>query len=198
MKKVIIFVLVLTSLFSCNEKTLKPKISKELIDLICEENIKQKKVSDSNSKKLIYRKYNSVYVYAKLNNRKFVETDFYELLKIYEKEFTSKFDSYNEFMFKVINEDFVLNEDDFIETATFQLDKGLKKEFESLSFEVFLKKYSLRKKDDKKLYLKDRFFSGNRYLTVSCLLYTKGYYLGGGCLGDGAKIYKFEDILLIK
>lgn len=197
MKKVIIFILVLTSLFSCNEKTSKPKISKELIDLICEVNIMQKKVSDSNSKKLIYRKYNSVYVFAKLNNDKFVETDFFDLLIIYEKEFSSKFDSYNEFMYEVINEDLVLNEDDF-EEKSFYLDKYLKKEFESLPFEDFLKKYSLRKKDDKKLYFKDENFSSNRYLTISYILYTKGYYLDGGCLGDGTKIYKFEDLLLIK
>ncbi len=64
-----------------------------------------------------------------------------------------------------------------------------------MSFEDFLKKYSLRKKDDKKLYLKDEFFSGNKYLTISYLLYTKGYYLGGGCLGEGTKIYKFERLL---
>ena len=80
-------------------------------------------------------------------------------------------------MYEVINEDLVLNEDDFKEKS-FYLDKYLKKEFESLSFENFLKKYSLRKKDDKKLYLKDELFSGNRYLTMSYLLYTKGYYLG--------------------
>jgi hypothetical protein len=197
MKKTVIYLLVLISLFSCNDKTSEPKISKELIDLICEENIKQKKVSDLNSKKLIYRKYHSVYVFAKLNNSKFVETDFYELLKIYEKEFTSKFDSYNEFMYEVINEDLVLNETDFGEKA-FHLDKDLNKKFKSLSFEDFLKKYSLRKKNDKKLYFKDKNFSSNRYLTIGYILYTKGYYLGGGCLGDGTKIYKFEDLLLIK
>jgi hypothetical protein len=197
MKKVIIFVLVLTSLFSCNEKTLKPKISKELIDLICEENIKHKKVLDSKSKIHIYRHFHSIYVFTKLTNGKLVETNFYELLKIYEKSFTSKFDSYNEFIFKVINEDFVLNEDGFYEKS-FYLDMDLNKEFKSLSFEDFLKKYSLRKKDDEKLYLKDELFSGNRYLTISYLLYTKGYYLGGGCLGEGTGIYKFEDLLFIK
>lgn len=98
-------------------------------------------------------------------------------------------------MNELINEDFVLNENDFIETATFQLDKDLNNEFKNLSFEDFLKKYSLSEKGDKRLYLKDEFFSGNRYLTVSYLLYTKGYYLGGGCLGDGTKIYKFETLL---
>lgn len=197
MKKVIILILVLTSLFSCNEKTLKPKISKELIDLICEEKIKQKKLSDSKSKLQIYKNFPNDDVFAKLNNNKFVETDFHELLKIYEKEFTSKFDSYNEFMYEVINEDLVLNETYFEEKA-FNLDEDLSKEFKSLSFENFLKKYSLRKKDDKKLYFKDENFSSNRYLTVSYLLYTKGCYLGGGCLGDGTKIYEFEDLLLIK
>ncbi len=193
MKKVIIFVLVLTSLFSCNEKTLKPKISKELIDLACLENIKQKEIFDYKRKTFIKHHY-SIDIFAKLTNGKLVETNFYELLKIYEKEFTSKFDSYNEFMYEVINQDLVLNETDFEEKA-FHLDKHLKKEFKSLSFDVFLKKYSLRKKDDKNLYLKDEFFSGNRYLTISYLLYTKGYYLGGGCLGDGTKIHKFERLL---
>lgn len=185
------------SLFSCNEKTSEPKISKELIDLICEENIKHKKVLDSKSKIYIYRNYSFIDVFAKLNNDKYVETNFYELLEIYEKRFKTKFDSYNEFMNEVINEDFVLNENGFYEKS-FYLDKDLNNEFKNLSFEDFLKKYSLRKKDDKKRYLKDRFFSGNRYLTVSYLLYTKGYYLGGGCLGDGTKIYKYEDLLLIK
>ena len=56
----------------------------------------------------------------------------------------------------------------------------------------------MRKNGDNKLYLKDNFFSGNRYLTVSYLFYTKGYYLSGGCLGEGTGIYKFEDLLLIK
>jgi hypothetical protein len=194
MKKIIIFIIVLTSLFSCNENTLKPKISKEIIDLICEEKIKQKELSDSKSKLQIYKKFPNDNIFAKLNNDKFVETDFYELLKIYEKEFTSKFNSYNEFMYEVINEDLVLNENSF-EEKSFYLDKYLKKEFESLFFEDFLKKYSLRKKDDEKLYLKDELFYGNRNLTISYLLYTKGYYPGGGCLGDGTKIYKFERLL---
>ena len=86
MKKIIIFIIVLTSLFSCNENTLKPKISKEIIDLICEEKIKQKELSDSKSKLQIYKKFPNDNIFAKLNNDKFVETDFYELLKIYEKE----------------------------------------------------------------------------------------------------------------
>lgn len=196
MRKLLIYIIVLTSLFSCNEKTSEPKISKELIDLACEENIKQKKIFDSKRKTFIKHHY-SIDIFAKLNNGKYIETNFYELLKIYEERFKAKFDNYNEFTFEVINKDFVLNENGFYEKS-FYLDKGLKKEFESLSFEDFLKKYSLRKKDDKKLYLKDKFFSGNRYLTVSYLLYTKGYYLGGGCLGEGTGIYKFEDLLLIK
>lgn len=196
MKKIVVYIIVLTSLFSCNEKTLESKISKELIDLACEENIKQKKIFDSKRKTFIKHQY-SIDIFAKLNNGKYVETNFYELLKIYEERFKTKFDSYNEFTFEVINKNFVLNENGFYEKS-FYLDKGLKKEFESLSFENFLKKYSLRKEDDKKLYLKDELFSGNRYLTISYLLYTKGYYLGGGCLGEGTGIYKFEDLLLIK
>jgi hypothetical protein len=194
MKKIVIYILIIIGLFSCNEITLDTKISKEIIDLICEEKIKQKKLSDSKSKLMIYKKFPNDDVFAKLNNDKFVETDFYELLRIYEKEFTSKFNSYNEFMYEVINKDLVLNEKGFYEKP-FYLDEDLNKEFKNLAFEDFLKKYSLRKKDDEKLYLKDELFSGNRYLTISYLLYTKGYYLGGGCLGDGTKIYKFERLL---
>lgn len=175
MRKVIICILVLVGLFSCSEKIEEPKISKELIDLACQENIKQKKIFDSKRKTFIKHHY-SIDIFAKLNNGKYVETNFYELLKIYEKSFTSKFDSYNEFMFEVINKDFLLNEDGFYEKS-FYLDMDLNKEFKSLSFEDFLKKYSLRKKDDKKLYFKDENFSSNRYLTVSYLLYTKGCYL---------------------
>lgn len=182
------------SLFSCNEKTSEPKISKELIDLISNGTLKEKESIDS--KKMIYvSRYNGVKVFAKLKNDKFIETDFHELLWLYEKKFITKFDSFNEFMNELINEDFVLNENNFIETATFQLDNDLKNEFKSLSFEDFLKKYSLSKKDDKKLYLKDKFFSGNRYQTISYLLYTKGYYLGGGCLGEATGIYEFEKLL---
>jgi hypothetical protein len=194
MKKIVIYILIIIGLFSCNEITLDTKISKEIIDLICEEKIKQKKLSDSKSKLMIYKKFPNDDVFAKLNNDKFVETDFYELLRIYEKEFTSKFNSYNEFMYEVINKDLVLNEKGFYEKP-FYLDEDLNKEFKNLAFEDFLKKYSLRKKYDEKLYLKDELFSGNRYLTISYLLYTKGYYLGGGCLGDGTKIYKFERLL---
>ncbi len=95
-------------MFSCSEKIEEPKISKELIDLICEENIKHKKVLDSKSKIHIYRHFHSIYVFTKLTNGKLVETNFYELLKIYEKSFATKFDSYNEFMYEVINEDLVL------------------------------------------------------------------------------------------
>jgi hypothetical protein len=58
-----------------------------------------------------------------------------------------------------------------------------------------LKKYSFEKEDDNELYLKNNTFSGDKYLTISYLFYTKGYYLGGGCLGDGTKIYKFERLL---
>ena len=105
MKKIVIYILIIIGLFSCNEITLDTKISKEIIDLICEEKIKQKKLSDSKSKLMIYKKFPNDDVFAKLNNDKFVETDFYELLRIYEKEFTSKFNSYNEFMYEVINKD---------------------------------------------------------------------------------------------
>lgn len=194
MRKTAIFILVLSSLFSCNEKINEFKISKELIDLICEETLKEKESFDS-KKKFYINHYNDIEVFAKLNNGKFIKTRFYEFLELYEKKFKSDFDSFDEFMNEVINENFVLNENDFIKTATFHLDKHLKKEFKSLSFDVFLKKYSLRKKDDKNLYLKDENFSGNRYLTISYLLYTKGYYLGGGCLGEGTGIYEFERLL---
>lgn len=194
MRKIIVYILVLTSLFSCKEKASVPKIPEKLIDLACEENIKQKELSDSKSKKSIFKHYHSVYVFAKLNNAKFVETDFYELLIIYEERFKTKFNSFNEFMYEVINNDLILSEKGFYKKS-FNLDKDLKNEFESLSFEDFLKKYSFRKKGEKKLYLKDNLFSGDKYLSVSYLLYTKGYYLGGGCLGEGTGIYKFEDLL---
>lgn len=194
MKKTVIYLLVLISLFSCNDKTSESKISKELIDLACEENLKQKKLFDSKSRIKIYKKYHSVYVFAKLDNNKFVETDFYELLKIYEKEFTSKFDSYNEFMYEVINEDFVLNENDF-EEKSFNLDKDLNKEFESLPFYTFLKKYSIKKTGDKQLYLDKYVSSGNKLLTVSYLLYTKGYYVDSGCFNGWSGLHKFEKLI---
>lgn len=110
------------------------------------------------------------------------------------KKHKAEFDGFNNFMNEVINKDFVLNENGFYEKS-FYLDKDLKKEFESLSFEKFLKKYSFKKKDDGELYLNVKSLSGNRYLTISYLLYTKGLYLGGGCLGNGTKIYKFETLL---
>lgn len=196
MRKIIFLVLVVISLFSCKEKVLESKLPKELIDLACEENIKQKRIFDSKRKTFIKHQY-SVDIFAKLNNGKYIETNFYELLKIYEERFKAKFDSFNEFAFQVINKDFVLNENGYYEKSFF-LDKDLNKEFKSMSFEDFLKKYSLIKKYDKKLYLKDKLFSGNRFLTISYLFYTKGYYLGGGCLGEGTGIYKFEELLLNK
>ena len=86
MRKVIICILVLVGLFSCSEKIEEPKISKELIDLACQENIKQKEIFDSKRKTFIKHHY-SIDIFAKLNNGKYVETNFYELLKIYEKSF---------------------------------------------------------------------------------------------------------------
>lgn len=196
MRKIVVCLLVLIGLFSCKENDSKQKFSNDLIDLICAEKIKQKKLFDSKSKTQI-KTYYSIEIFVKLNNEKFVETDFQELLDVYEKSFKTKFDTYNQFMYKVINGDFALNENELGEKS-FYLDKALKKEFENVPFDVFLKKYSFRKKDDKKLYLKHDSFSGNKYLTISYLLYTKGRYLGSGCLGEGTAIYKFEDLLNIK
>lgn len=193
MKKIIIYILVITGLFSCNEKTSELKISKELIDLISNGTLKEKEFFDS--KKDIYvSDYNDVKIFVKLNDFKFVKARPYDLLELYEKKHKAEFDGFNNFMNEVINKDFVLNENGFYEKS-FYLDKDLKKEFESLSFEKFLKKYSFKKKDDGELYLNVKSLSGNRYLTISYLLYTKGLYLGGGCLGNGTKIYKFETLL---
>lgn len=89
MKKIIIYILVITGLFSCNEKTSELKISKELIDLISNGTLKEKEFFDS--KKDIYvSDYNDVKIFVKLNDFKFVKARPYDLLELYEKKTQSR------------------------------------------------------------------------------------------------------------
>ncbi len=172
-------------LISCNLKTSNVLISAELIDSISAETIKFK------TGQHVKVRYIHMPVFVRFNDTSFVKTNSDEIYYIYETSYKASFDRYNAFLYEVINNGFKLNKNDFDE-KTFSLNNVINKKFKQTETKDFLNYYSIKDSSEDKPYLNKKIKTENEYLTISYLLFTKGYYLGSDDLRGRSYVYRFD------
>ena len=191
MKNIIAF-LILIFLISCNHKKSNSFISVELIDSMSSEVVKF--TEGKKNKKQIKPKYVNLPVFVKLNNDSFIESNPVEIYHIYNRVYKDSVDKFNFFLGEVVNNGYKLNKNDF-EEKPFNLDNTISEKFKEFEIKDFLNYYSMKDASENKAYLNEKIKNENEYLTVSYLLFTKGYYLGEDDFRGRSYIYKFNDVI---
>jgi hypothetical protein len=192
MMKNIFSFLILIFLISCNHKKSNLFISVELIDSISTEVVKY--TEGKKNKKHIKPNYVNLPVFIKLNNNSFIESNPVEMYHIYNRVYKDSVSKFNFFLDEVVNNGYKLNKNDF-EEKPFNLDYTIIERFKEFEFKDFLNYYSMKDEHENKSYLNKKIRNGNEYLTISYLLFTKGYYLGEDDFRGRSYIYKFDDVI---
>lgn len=191
MKKITTF-LVMISLISCNYRNEKPIISLSIIDSISVETIDYVKAKEKN--RSIITSYSNLPIFIKFNDTCYSVSSPLELYDIYMKKYKSGIDSYNAFLKEVINNEIKLDKNDFVQNC-FNLDNEINKNFNKFEIEDFLNYYSVKDNSENKPYLNKKIKTENEYLTISYLLFTKGYYLGEDDIRGRSYIYSFDKVI---
>lgn len=183
MKKILTVLILLCFLISCKRKEL--NFSEEMIG------------------KLVFKDdglppyYLGLDLYVITNNKEIHQTNNNELMFFYKKYYFKKFKSFNQFLDASLNNNFVFDKKLFKEKSyyleSFKLNSKIEKEYYSLGFDKFFKKYlkpSSRKYEPE---LNKSDIKSDEYLTIAYLLFINRYDISSDCYRGKDYIVKRED-----
>lgn len=115
----------------------------------------------------------------------------------YKKYYTKKFKSFNQFLDASLNNNFVFDKKLFKEKSyyleSFKLNSKIEKEYYSLGFDKFLKKYSKPSSRKQELELNKSNLKTDEYFTIVYLFYINRYDVSSDCYIGKDYIRKRED-----
>ncbi len=142
----------------------------------------------------------SIYVgldlYGLIKNNEVYETNNHELFFLYQGYYFKKFESFESFLNAILNKDFVLDKQLFkkrIYLPSFKLNPIIEKEYTSLGFDKFLKKYSKPSIRKNELELNKSIIKAAEYSTVKYFLFINRYDVSVDCYIGKDYIRKRED-----
>lgn len=186
MKKIISLLILFCLLISCERKD--PNFSEEMIE---------KLVYQGGNKNgfAIPTPYNSFDLYIRAYNNEIFVTNSSYLYESYKSYYISKFKSFKEFLEVVLDENYV-----FVKTNPkimlaryFELNQKIEKEYSTLGFDKFLKKYSERSNTENQIELKKSIIQSEEYATIRYLLYLNRYDVSFDDIHVRYSIIKRED-----
>jgi hypothetical protein len=189
MKKILSLLVLLCFLISCVKK--KPNFSKEMINVLAGRG----EIQEDGAIKLPPPSVTFLDIYIRTNDNEILLSSGAELFFFYKEYYSKKFDSYEDFLDTVLNQDFVLDKrllkkPTYLES--FKLNSNTEKEYADLGFSSFLKKYS-KKLLSKRIILNRAIIKDGEYSTIAYILFVNGYDLSSDCYLGVAYITKRKD-----
>lgn len=135
-------------------------------------------------------------LYGLTNNKEIYETNNHELFFLYQECYFNKFGSFEDFLNAVLNKDFVLDKKLFkkrMYLRSFKLNPAVERQYNNLSFDKFLKKYSKPSIRKDELELNKSAIQSGEYLTIKYYLFLNKYDVSVDCYIGKDYIQKRED-----
>ncbi|MFB3386087.1 hypothetical protein [Flavobacterium sp. LAR06] len=189
MKKISIILILFCFLISCEKK--KPNFSKEMINVLADRG----EIQDNGVVKLPPPPVTFLNIYIRINDNEILLSSSRELLFFYKDYYSTKFDSYEDFLDTVLNQNFVLDKKMLKKPTyleSFKLNSNTEKEYADLGFDSFLKKYS-KETVAKRLALNRKIVKEGEYSTIVYILFKNGYDISSDCYLGIDYIRKRED-----
>lgn len=137
-----------------------------------------------------------LHFYVITDNNEIHQTFKGELSYIHNKYYSQEFTSYEKFLDAVLNESFILEKKrlkKITHFSSFKLNPEIEKEYSTLEFDRFLKKYS-KETASKRAALNRTIIKEDEYSTVVYILYKNGYDISFDCYLGIDFIKKREDL----
>ncbi len=179
MKKILTLLLLLCFLISCERK--EQNFSEEMIE------------------KLAFNKVTNRYLfidlYIRTNENEIFVTNGEFLYQSYKLYYQKKYKTFKEFLETVLSEDYVfdVSNQKIILLQNFKLNPKIEKEYDSLGFDEFLKKYSKPSFNENEDELNNIIIKPDEFFTISYILYLNRYDLRLDDLRGRYCIIKRED-----
>lgn len=187
MKKILTLLLSFCFLISCERK--ESNFSEEMIEKLADPG----EVKNGIVRLALPVSFSDLYVLT--DNNEILLSSVGELLFLYKGYYSKKFDSFEDFLDSVLNQEFVLDKRLFKNPTyldSFKLNSNTEKEYAYLGFNGFLKKYS-RETVSKRLALNRKIIKESEYSTVVYILFKNGYDISTDCYLAIDYITKRED-----
>lgn len=168
MKKILTLLILLCFLISCERK--EPNFSEEMIEKLAY-------MQEDPKLGLLPSHYLSFDLYVKKRGKEIYKTNNHDLFFYYKKNYSEECISFQKFLNAVLNQDFLLDEN-FDDKYYFKLNQKVEKEYISLGFDRFLKRYSEDNVGKEKLRLNKSIIKKNELSTIKYLLYKNRYDVG--------------------
>lgn len=165
MKKILFVLVLLCSLISCKRK--EPGFSEEMIEKLAY-------MYEDAELGLLPSEYLRLDLYILTSGKEICRTNNHDLFIYYRKNYFKKFTSFDFFLDEVLNKEFLLDKNSK-SFYSFKLNQKIQKEYVSLGFDNFLKKYSEDNVGKEKLKLNKTIIQKNDLLTIKYLLYKNKY-----------------------
>ncbi|MDR7369671.1 hypothetical protein [Flavobacterium aquidurense] len=183
MKKILTLLLLFCFLISCERK--EPNFSKEMIEKLAY-------MQEDPKLGLLPSRYLGLDLYVWKSGKEIYKTNNHDLFSYYKKDYVEEFISFEKFLNVVLNQDYLLDEN-LDDSYSFKLDQKIQKEYISLGFDKFLKKYSEDNVGKEKLRLNKSIIQKNELSTIKYLLYKNRYDVGFDDYNAAYYIWKRED-----
>lgn len=179
MKKILTLLILLCFLISCERK--EPNFSEEMIEKLAFHKV--------------INKYLFIDVYIRTNEDEIFVTNGELLYQSYKMYHQKKYKTYKEFLEIVLDKDYVFDasNEKIILLQNFKLNQKTEKEYDSLGFDKFLKKYSRPSFNDNGDELNNLIIQPDEFSTISYLLYLNRYDIRVDDIHPRYSIIKRED-----
>ncbi|KQO34269.1 hypothetical protein ASF10_00660 [Flavobacterium sp. Leaf82] len=179
MKKILTLLILLCFLISCEKK--EPNFSEEMIEKLAFHKV--------------INKYLFIDVYIRTNEDEIFVTNGELLYQSYKMYYQKKYKTYKEFLEIVLDKDYVFDasNEKIIILQNFKLNQKTEKEYDSLGFDNFLKKYSRPSFNDNGNELNSLIIQPDEFSTISYLLYLNRYDIRVDDIHPRYSIIKRED-----
>lgn len=170
MKKVITLLTLFCLLISCERK--EPNFSEEMIEKLAFRD-------DRKDAPVTINKYSIIDLYIRTNEDEIFVTNGEFLYQSYKLYYQKKYKTFKEFLEIVLTEDYVFDESSqkMILSQNFKLNSKIEKQYDSLGFDEFLKKYSRPSFSEKEDELNNLIIKPEEFFTISYILYLNRYDL---------------------
>ena len=186
MKKILTLLILLCFLISCQRK--ESNFSEEMIEKLAFHN-------DSKDSLLTINNYSFINLYILTNENEIFVTNGEFLYQSYIMYFQKEYKTFKEFLEIVLSEDYVFDalHQKVILLQNFKLNPKIEKEYNSLGFDKFLKKYSKPSLSENNDELNTLIINPDEFFTISYLLYLNRYDLRVDDIQARYSIIKRED-----
>ncbi len=186
MKKIITLLMLICFLISCERK--EPNFSDEMIDKIARE-------YDKDDKIIVIKLYSLLDLYIKTNENEVFTTNANYLFECYKRHYSKKYKTFKIFLEVILDKDYVFDKSNQIITLSpyYKLSPKIEKEYSTLEFDNFFRKYSKQSLRKDELELNTSNLKTNEYFTVKYLLYINKYDVSSDCYLGVDYIRKRED-----